>query len=57
MWDAQDRLVPPEIADRFHADLVNSTLVIFDALGHVPHEEDSLTTSAALKRFLALQRS
>ena len=57
MWGAQDRLVPPEIADRFHADLVKSTLVIFDALGHVPHEEDPLTTSAALKRFLALQTS
>ena len=53
LWGGQDRLIPPENARRFDADIPNSRLVMFDALGHVPHEEDPTSTVAELERFLA----
>ena len=53
LWGGMDRLIPPGAAQRFKADLPNSTLVLFDALGHVPHEEDPQATVAALEAFLS----
>lgn len=52
LWGRKDRLIPPENAQRFNTDIPNSTLLMFDALGHVPHEEDPRATVAALQRFL-----
>lgn len=52
VWGAKDRLIPLENAKRFAADIKGSKLVVFDALGHVPHEEDPEQTVAALKAFL-----
>ena len=40
MWGAKDRLIPPDTAQRFLADIAGAQMVIFDDLGHVPHEED-----------------
>ena len=51
MWGGRDRLIPPPMAQRFHADIAGSRLVVFDALGHVPHEEDPVATAAAVKGF------
>ena len=51
-WGGRDRLIPVENAERFHADIENSTLVIWDDLGHVPHEEDPARTVQALQSFL-----
>lgn len=53
MWGGQDRLIPPDNAQRFDEDLPNSRLVMFDALGHVPHEEDPVSTVRELEKFLA----
>ena len=53
IWGGQDRLIPPDNADKFQRDIAGSRLVVFDALGHVPHEEDPATTVAAVKAFLA----
>lgn len=52
LWGAKDRLIPPEHAERFHQDIAGSTVVTFDALGHVPHEEDPAATVAAFIRFI-----
>jgi pimeloyl-ACP methyl ester carboxylesterase len=53
IWGGQDRLIPPDNADKFQRDIVGSRLVVFDALGHVPHEEDAAATVAAVQAFLA----
>lgn len=53
LWGGQDRLIPPDNAHRFDEDLPNSRLVIFDSLGHVPHEEDPEATVRELEKFLA----
>jgi pimeloyl-ACP methyl ester carboxylesterase len=55
IWGGQDRLIPPDTAQRFHHDIAGSTLVIFDDLGHVPQEEDPTRTAAAVKQFLGLE--
>lgn len=52
LWGAQDRLIPPDNALRFQRDIAGSRLVMFDALGHVPHEEDPEQTVAAVQAFL-----
>jgi pimeloyl-ACP methyl ester carboxylesterase len=53
MWGGQDELVPLSSARRFAEDLPDSKLVIFDELGHVPHEEAPGPTIDAVQRFLA----
>ena len=53
MWGAKDELIPVENAELFHRDIANSQLKIFDNLGHVPHEEDPVTSVAVVKAFLA----
>jgi pimeloyl-ACP methyl ester carboxylesterase len=52
LWGGRDRLIPPQNAERFHRDIAGSQLVIFDDLGHVPQEEDSPRTVAAVEKFL-----
>jgi pimeloyl-ACP methyl ester carboxylesterase len=52
LWGAKDRLIPVDNARRFAADIKGSKLVVFDDLGHVPHEEGAAQTVAALKAFL-----
>ncbi|MEW6431297.1 MAG: alpha/beta fold hydrolase [Myxococcota bacterium] len=53
LWGGKDRLIPPSHADAFHRDIAGSELVRFDALGHVPHEEDPAATVARVRDFLA----
>jgi len=52
LWGAKDHLIPVDTARRFAADIKGSRLVVFDALGHVPHEEDATQTVQAFKAFL-----
>lgn len=52
LWGGQDRLIPPDNGRRFDEDLPRSRLVMFDVLGHVPHEEDPAATVAELEKFL-----
>ena len=52
LWGGKDRLIPPENAQRFLADLPHSRLIMFEALGHVPQEEDPVATVAEVEKFL-----
>ena len=54
LWGGKDRLVPPANAQRFHADIAGSQLVVFPDLGHVPHEEDAQQTIVPVRAFLGL---
>jgi len=52
LWGGRDRLVPPSVAEQFKRDIAGSELVVFDELGHVPHEEDPLRTLVPAQAFL-----
>jgi pimeloyl-ACP methyl ester carboxylesterase len=52
LWGGRDRLIPLEVGRRIAADLPGSRLVVFDSLGHVPHEEDPAATLAPVREFL-----
>jgi pimeloyl-ACP methyl ester carboxylesterase len=52
LWGGHDRLVPLSVAEQFKRDIAGSELVVFDDLGHVPHEEDPARTVAAVQAFL-----
>lgn len=52
LWGGQDRLIPPDYGRRFAQDIAGSRLVMFDALGHVPQEEDPAATLVPVRAFL-----
>lgn len=52
LWGGQDRLIPPYIAEHFDKAITDSELVMFETLGHVPHEEAPEETVAAFIDFL-----
>ncbi len=53
LWGGRDRIIAPALAQRFKTDIAGSELVLFDTLGHVPHEEDPDATVLPVKAFLA----
>jgi pimeloyl-ACP methyl ester carboxylesterase len=54
LWGGQDRLVPLSHGERFERAIVGSQRVVFESLGHVPHEEDAALTVGVVKVFLGL---
>lgn len=52
IWGRKDHLIPLDLGLKFEQDIKNSQLIIFDDLGHVPHEEDPQITVLAVKQFL-----
>lgn len=52
LWGKKDKLIPVKFAQQFNEDIPNSQLVIFDELGHVPHEEAPLKTVAPVLSFI-----
>ena len=55
LWGGRDRLIPPTVGRRFDEQIGNSTLIVFDDLGHVPHEEDPARTVQPVLGFLGLR--
>ena len=52
LWGENDKLIPIENAQKFHADLPNDTLVVLEKTGHVPMEENPNRTVDAIRLFL-----
>jgi len=51
-----DRLVPPEIAKRYHELIAGSELLVMPQTGHLPQEEHPEQTVAAISRFVDAHR-
>jgi pimeloyl-ACP methyl ester carboxylesterase len=54
LWGGRDRLIPPAVGRTFQSSIRGSQLIVFDELGHVPHEEDPVRTVEAVRTFLEL---
>ena len=52
IWGGKDKLIPVENGRRFASDIVGSQLVVLEALGHVPQEEDPVGTLQVVRKFL-----
>jgi pimeloyl-ACP methyl ester carboxylesterase len=52
LWGAKDKLIPLKHGERFDQEIQGSQMVVFDGLGHVPHEEDPQATVDEVLRFL-----
>lgn len=52
LWGGRDRLTPLPAAHRFAGAIAGARLVVWDELGHLPHQEDPTRTVQALMRFL-----
>jgi pimeloyl-ACP methyl ester carboxylesterase len=53
LWGRKDRWVLPKYAERYRDAIPGAKLLWFDDLGHVPMEEDPVTTARAVREFLA----
>ncbi|MFO1219792.1 MAG: alpha/beta fold hydrolase [Burkholderiaceae bacterium] len=53
LWGGRDRLIPLAVGRQMAAEVPGARLQVFDALGHVPHEEDPAATVAVVREFLA----
>lgn len=53
LWGGRDRLIPLASGEGFARDIAGSRLVVFEALGHVPHEEAPVDTVIVVKDFLS----
>jgi len=54
IWGRRDRLIPLSVGEHFGRTIPGSRLVVFDDLGHVPHEEDPARTVKPVLAFLGL---
>ncbi len=52
MWGDKDPLIPVSVGRRFHALLPNSTLVIYENVGHIPHEEVAARSAGDVRAFM-----
>jgi len=52
LWGAEDEWIPVAFAHRFHADLPDSKLVIFEECGHEPQEEQPERTADVIRSFI-----
>jgi pimeloyl-ACP methyl ester carboxylesterase len=52
LWGRRDAMIPVDHADRFIADMQQARAIIYDDLGHIPHEEDPARTLADVREFL-----
>ncbi len=52
LWGGRDRLIPPSTATALQQRIAGSRLVVFDGLGHVPHEEDPQRTLQPVRDWL-----
>lgn len=55
LWGSEDRWILPKYASHFARDIENSTLRLYEGLGHAPMEEDPERTARDARAFL-LQR-
>lgn len=53
IWGAEDNLIPVETGRALHDRMANSEMRIFEGVGHLPMEEVSTETAAAVREFLA----
>jgi pimeloyl-ACP methyl ester carboxylesterase len=52
LWGDKDRLIPVSVAHRFDALIPNSTLVIYENVGHIPMEEVAVRSAADVRAFV-----
>lgn len=52
IWGKYDKVVLPQNAERFHKDINNSELIIYDSCGHVPMMEKPLEVQRDVLEFL-----
>jgi pimeloyl-ACP methyl ester carboxylesterase len=53
LWGSEDRVIPLSSAERFHRDIRNSQLIVYQGVGHVPMEEIPGESSRDARAFLA----
>jgi pimeloyl-ACP methyl ester carboxylesterase len=54
LWGRRDKLIPLSVGETFARTIPGARLVVFDDLGHVPHEEDPARTVKPVRTFLGL---
>jgi pimeloyl-ACP methyl ester carboxylesterase len=55
LWGKEDVWISVEFAQQFYKDLPNSSLIVYDKVGHLPMEEVAEQSAEDTKQFLLLQ--
>jgi pimeloyl-ACP methyl ester carboxylesterase len=53
IWGKQDNLIPCTAADKFHRDIANSRVIVYDSCGHAPMIERPVEVSRDVARFFS----
>lgn len=53
LWGEQDHLIPVAAANKFHAAIPGSKLIVYPATGHIPMEEVADRSAADVRAFLS----
>lgn len=51
IWGKEDVIINPKFAERFHQDIKNSKMIIYDSCGHVPMMEKPIEVQQAVLSF------
>ena len=54
LWGDRDRLIPLQAGRQFAREIAGAKLVVFEGLGHLPHQEDPDRTVVEVLKFLEL---
>ncbi len=54
LWGDRDRLIPLRAGEQFARDIAGAQLVVFEGLGHLPHQENPDQTLVEVLRFLKM---
>lgn len=54
LWGDRDRLIPLRAGEQFARDIAGAQLVVFEGLGHLPHQENPDQTLVEVQRFLKM---
>lgn len=52
IWGKEDKVINPKFAERFHRDIKNSKVIMYNECGHVPMMENSLQVKQDVLNFL-----
>ncbi len=53
LWGDRDKIIPVRFAGYFHRDIPDSRLIVYQGVGHVPHEEIPEKTASDVLSFLS----
>ena len=56
LWGREDKITPLQIGEQLHNDIPNSTFIVLEQCGHIPHEEKPDDARTVISEFIRKAR-